>query len=159
MLPSCPDAAPREAALSQTSSCDMDAFRPAAVDAWILFIHQGLINNYVASLADLKHDHICSSDCYYARDQDYELVSSLSNNNVAPAPSAPEDEKRVIDPHVKMPKDQRKYSDPSSLAGSTGNRGSVSPVASKSKPVIHQQPNDKVYEPGQKGYAREDKWR
>ncbi|RMY98621.1 hypothetical protein D0862_07491 [Hortaea werneckii] len=60
-----------------------------------------------------------------------------------------------------MPKDQRKYSDPSSLNGSTGgNRGSVSPVASsKSKPVIHQQPNAKVYEPGQKGYEREDKWR
>ncbi|OTA38716.1 hypothetical protein BTJ68_01135 [Hortaea werneckii EXF-2000] len=58
-----------------------------------------------------------------------------------------------------MPKDQRKYSDPSSLNGSTGNRGSVSPTASKSKPVIHQQPNDKVYEPGQKGYEREDKWR
>lgn len=38
MLPSCPDAAPREAALSQTSSCDMDAFRPAAVDAWIVSI-------------------------------------------------------------------------------------------------------------------------
>jgi len=127
-----------------------------------LYIHQDLITNYIASLVDSKHDYIYSLDCYYAKEQDSKLVSSLSNNNNnnnPPSTPALEERKKVLDPHVKMPKDQRKYSDPSSLAGSTGNRGSVSPKASKSKPVIHQQPNDKVYEPGQKGYEREDKWR
>ncbi|RMY15345.1 hypothetical protein D0868_00943 [Hortaea werneckii] len=123
-----------------------------------LYIRQDLIINYIASLADPKHDHICSPDCYSTKGQDSKLVSPLSKAGPS-VPSALEEEKKGVDPEAKMPKDQRKYSDPSSLNGSTRNRGSVSPVASKSKPVIHQQPNEKVYEPGQKGYEREDKWR
>ncbi|RMX86738.1 hypothetical protein D0869_02870 [Hortaea werneckii] len=114
MLPSCPDAAPREAALPR--------------------------RRRVISMPSA-------------------LLRSPLGSNSSPVPSALEEEKKAPDPEAKMPKDQRKYSDPSSLNGSTGNRGSVSPVASKSKPVIHQQPNEKVYEPGQKGYEREDKWR
>ncbi|RMY01568.1 hypothetical protein D0867_11348 [Hortaea werneckii] len=144
----------------QTSSCDIDAFRPAAVVAWILYIPQDLIINYIASLAaHPKHDHHSSSDCHSAKEpKNSKLVFQISRTS-SPVPSALEEEKKVLNPEAKMPKDQRKYSDPSSLNGSTGNRGSVSPVASKSKPVIHQQPNEKVYEPGQKGYEREDKWR